>query len=219
MCPAGVRSGSSPARSKTSSLPGPRRSSRRSRAAWAPPPSDIALEKGVIEMVPFEVMRGRSWKDAFVLLDEAQNATPAEIKMFLTRIGEDCSVVINGDISQCDLDGRRPARRARPRRQAPPARSGDRITDGRHRALGHLRDVGARVRGGAGLEAAEGAGGEKDQKEPGQGLTRDIILKKKKKSMTHLHGNKHSWAVIPAKGGIHFSTARYYDTGSPPSRG
>ena len=65
---------------------------------------DIALKKGAIEMAPFEVMRGRSWKDAFVLLDEAQNATPAEIKMFLTRIGEDCTVVINGDISQCDLD-------------------------------------------------------------------------------------------------------------------
>ena len=67
-------------------------------------PFDIALKKREIEMVPFEVMRGRSWKDAFVLLDEAQNATPAEIKMFLTRIGEDCSVVINGDVSQCDLD-------------------------------------------------------------------------------------------------------------------
>ncbi len=65
---------------------------------------DIALKKGAIEMAPFEVMRGRSWKDAFVLLDEAQNATPAEIKMFLTRIGEDCTVVIDGDISQCDLD-------------------------------------------------------------------------------------------------------------------
>ncbi len=65
---------------------------------------DIALKKGDIEMAPFEVMRGRSWKNAFVLLDEAQNATPAEIKMFLTRIGEDCCVVINGDISQCDLD-------------------------------------------------------------------------------------------------------------------
>ncbi len=64
---------------------------------------DIALKKGDIEMAPFEVMRGRSWKDAFVLLDEAQNATPAEIKMFLTRIGEDCQVVVNGDISQCDL--------------------------------------------------------------------------------------------------------------------
>ena len=65
---------------------------------------EIALKRGEIELVPFEVMRGRSWKNAFVLLDEAQNSTPAEIKTFLTRIGEDCSVVINGDISQCDLD-------------------------------------------------------------------------------------------------------------------
>ncbi|HEX5211387.1 MAG TPA: PhoH family protein [Pseudolabrys sp.] len=65
---------------------------------------NIALKHGGIEMVPFEVMRGRSWKSAFVLLDEAQNATPAEIKTFLTRIGEDCTVVINGDVSQCDLD-------------------------------------------------------------------------------------------------------------------
>jgi phosphate starvation-inducible PhoH-like protein len=65
---------------------------------------DIALKKREIEMVPFEVMRGRSWRDAFVLLDEAQNATPAEIKMFLTRIGRDCTVVVNGDVSQSDLD-------------------------------------------------------------------------------------------------------------------
>ena len=64
----------------------------------------IALKRGDIEMVPFEVMRGRSWKDAFVLLDEAQNTTPAEIKTFLTRVGEDCTVVINGDVSQSDLN-------------------------------------------------------------------------------------------------------------------
>jgi phosphate starvation-inducible protein PhoH and related proteins len=65
---------------------------------------EIALRRGDIEMVPFEVMRGRSWKDAFVLLDEAQNTTAAEIKTFLTRVGEDCLVVINGDVSQCDLN-------------------------------------------------------------------------------------------------------------------
>jgi len=65
---------------------------------------DIAVRHGDIEMVPFEVMRGRSWKDAFVLLDEAQNTTPAEIKTFLTRVGEDCKVVVNGDVGQCDLD-------------------------------------------------------------------------------------------------------------------
>ena len=65
---------------------------------------EIALKHGDIELVPFEVMRGRSWKNAFVLLDEAQNTTTAEIKTFLTRIGENCSVVLNGDIGQCDID-------------------------------------------------------------------------------------------------------------------
>jgi len=65
---------------------------------------EIALKRGDIEMVPFEVMRGRSWKEAFVLLDEAQNTTPDEIKTFLTRVGEDCLVVVNGDVSQCDLN-------------------------------------------------------------------------------------------------------------------
>ena len=65
---------------------------------------EIALKRGDIQMVPFEVMRGRSWKNAFVLFDEAQNSTAAEMKTFLTRIGEHCTVVINGDVSQCDLD-------------------------------------------------------------------------------------------------------------------
>jgi len=64
---------------------------------------DLAVRHGDIEVVPFEVMRGRSWRDAFILLDEAQNTTVTEIKMFLTRIGEGCMTVINGDIAQCDL--------------------------------------------------------------------------------------------------------------------
>jgi phosphate starvation-inducible protein PhoH and related proteins len=64
---------------------------------------EIALKNGEIEMVPFEVMRGRSWRNAFILLDEAQNTTPPEMKVFLTRIGEDCTVVVNGDVSQTDL--------------------------------------------------------------------------------------------------------------------
>ena len=91
--PCGRSLGFFPARWKTSSRPGRRRSSKRSRSASATAPIEIALKRGDIEMVPFEVMRGRSWKNAFVLLDEAQNATPAEIKTFLTRIGEDCIVV------------------------------------------------------------------------------------------------------------------------------
>lgn len=64
---------------------------------------DLAVKHGDIEVVPFEVMRGRSWRDAFILLDEAQNTTVTEIKMFLTRTGEGCKTVINGDIAQCDL--------------------------------------------------------------------------------------------------------------------
>lgn len=59
-----------------------------------------------VEIVPFEVVRGRTWNDAFVILDEAQNATYEEIKAFVTRIGENCTVVINGDISQTDLKGK-----------------------------------------------------------------------------------------------------------------
>lgn len=73
---------------------------------------DLAVKNGDIEVVPFEVMRGRSWRDAFVLLDEAQNTTVAEIKMFLTRIGEGCVTVINGDVAQCDLDSASGLRRA-----------------------------------------------------------------------------------------------------------
>ena len=64
---------------------------------------EIALKAGDIEIVPFEVMRGRTFKDCIVILDEAQNTLPCEIKMFLTRIGEDCQVIINGDVSQTDL--------------------------------------------------------------------------------------------------------------------
>jgi phosphate starvation-inducible PhoH-like protein len=64
---------------------------------------EVARKNGDIELAPFEVMRGRSWKRAFVLLDEAQNATAAQMKMFLTRIGEDCRVVVNGDAGQSDI--------------------------------------------------------------------------------------------------------------------
>ena len=64
---------------------------------------EIALKTGDIEIVPFEVMRGRTFKNCLVILDEAQNTTTAEIKMFLSRIGDDCQVIINGDVSQTDL--------------------------------------------------------------------------------------------------------------------
>lgn len=64
---------------------------------------EVGLGSGSIEMVPFETMRGRSFESAFVLLDEAQNTSPDQMKMFLTRIGEDSTVVVNGDVLQSDL--------------------------------------------------------------------------------------------------------------------
>lgn len=61
------------------------------------------LKKGNIEIVPFETIRGRSFEDSFVILDEAQNTTIPEMKAFLSRVGERSIVVVNGDTSQTDL--------------------------------------------------------------------------------------------------------------------
>ncbi|MFC3882965.1 PhoH family protein [Bacillus songklensis] len=61
------------------------------------------IERGVIEIAPLAYMRGRTLDDAFVILDEAQNTTPAQMKMFLTRLGFGSKMVITGDISQVDL--------------------------------------------------------------------------------------------------------------------
>src|ERR1700760_4230694 len=61
------------------------------------------LEKGVIEVAPLAFMRGRTLNDSFVILDEAQNTTPEQMKMFLTRLGFGSKMVVNGDVSQIDL--------------------------------------------------------------------------------------------------------------------
>ncbi|MGB1146254.1 MAG: PhoH family protein [Alphaproteobacteria bacterium] len=61
------------------------------------------LEAGSIEIAPLAFMRGRTLSDAFIILDEAQNTTPAQMKMFLTRLGEGSRMVVNGDLSQVDL--------------------------------------------------------------------------------------------------------------------
>jgi phosphate starvation-inducible PhoH-like protein len=63
------------------------------------------LERGTIEIAPLAFMRGRTLKDAFLILDEAQNTTKLQMKMFLTRIGHNSRAVITGDISQVDLMG------------------------------------------------------------------------------------------------------------------
>ena len=69
--------------------------------------TDELMERGVIEIAPLAYMRGRTLSDAFVVLDEAQNTTPEQMKMFLTRLGFNSKFVITGDLSQRDLVGRR----------------------------------------------------------------------------------------------------------------
>ena len=60
-------------------------------------------EKGIIEVAPLAYMRGRTLDNAFIILDEAQNTTPAQMKMFLTRIGFGSKVIVTGDLTQKDL--------------------------------------------------------------------------------------------------------------------
>ena len=68
-------------------------------------PEDVArlTEKGVIEIAPLAYMRGRTLSHAFIVLDEAQNTTPEQMMMFLTRLGEESRMVVTGDITQIDL--------------------------------------------------------------------------------------------------------------------
>ena len=63
------------------------------------------MEKGIIEVAPLAYMRGRTLDDSFIILDEAQNTTPEQMKMFLTRIGIGSKAIITGDITQIDLPG------------------------------------------------------------------------------------------------------------------
>lgn len=61
------------------------------------------MDRGVIEIAPLAYMRGRTLDHAFVILDEAQNTTIAQMKMFLTRLGYDSKMIVNGDMTQIDL--------------------------------------------------------------------------------------------------------------------
>lgn len=67
------------------------------------------MEKGLIEVAPLAYMRGRTLDNAFIILDEAQNTTPAQMKMFLTRIGFGSKVIITGDLTQKDLPASAPS--------------------------------------------------------------------------------------------------------------
>lgn len=64
---------------------------------------ECALKNGNIAVEPLSYMRGKTFNRAFVVLDEAQNCTPEEMKMFMTRIGQQSTVIINGDLSQTDI--------------------------------------------------------------------------------------------------------------------
>jgi len=65
------------------------------------------VERGTIEVAPLAFMRGRTLNDAFIILDEAQNTTPEQMKMFLTRIGLDSKAAVTGDVTQIDLPAQR----------------------------------------------------------------------------------------------------------------
>jgi phosphate starvation-inducible PhoH-like protein len=71
--------------------------------------SEQLQEKGVIEVAPLAYMRGRTLADAFVILDEAQNTTPGQMRMTLTRLGENSRMVVTGDITQIDLPPGQPS--------------------------------------------------------------------------------------------------------------
>ena len=74
-----------------------------------PERSARAMERGEIEVAPLAYMRGRSLNEAFIILDEAQNTTPAQMKMFLTRLGYGSQAVVNGDVTQIDLGPGQPS--------------------------------------------------------------------------------------------------------------
>jgi len=60
------------------------------------------IEEGIIEIAPLAYMRGRTFKDAYIIADEMQNATPNQMKMLLTRLGENSEMVVTGDLAQAD---------------------------------------------------------------------------------------------------------------------
>ncbi|MBR0230470.1 MAG: PhoH family protein, partial [Erysipelotrichaceae bacterium] len=67
------------------------------------------IEKDVLELAPLAYMRGRTLNDAIVILDEAQNTTAMQIKMFMTRLGFNSKMIITGDVTQIDLPANRPS--------------------------------------------------------------------------------------------------------------
>jgi phosphate starvation-inducible PhoH-like protein len=67
------------------------------------------IENGIIEVAPLAFMRGRTLDNAYVILDEAQNATQSQLKMFLTRMGPSAKFIVTGDVTQVDLPSNQPS--------------------------------------------------------------------------------------------------------------
>ena len=70
---------------------------------WGKGTLETAIKNGNVEMAPLALMRGRSFENSFIIVDEAQNITVHELKMLLTRVGEGSTIVLNGDVQQSDL--------------------------------------------------------------------------------------------------------------------
>jgi phosphate starvation-inducible PhoH-like protein len=70
---------------------------------WGKGMLETAIKNGNVEMAPLALMRGRSFENSFIIVDEAQNITVHELKMLLTRVGEGSTIVLNGDVQQSDL--------------------------------------------------------------------------------------------------------------------
>jgi phosphate starvation-inducible PhoH-like protein len=69
---------------------------------WSPKEIENMIEENVIEIAPLAYMRGRTFKNAWIVADEMQNATPSQMKMLLTRIGNNSKIVVTGDLNQHD---------------------------------------------------------------------------------------------------------------------
>ena len=76
---------------------------------WAPTKVKEYIEKNIIEVAPLAFMRGRTLDNAFIILDEAQNATESQLKMFLTRMGPSAKFIVTGDVTQIDLPRNQPS--------------------------------------------------------------------------------------------------------------
>lgn len=72
---------------------------------FGPSFTDYLIKTGKIEAIPLAYLRGATFEDCWVILDEAQNTTPKQMKMFVTRFGQNCKMIINGDVTQKDIQG------------------------------------------------------------------------------------------------------------------